>query len=312
MLLNNLRRSRVNFFSVDVPKEKMIGGGTRWELSFVGYMILSFPILAVMSAGVARLNLNTPEEEMAAMTNPITLGVNPNLFLILLLLGYVGGMVGLYVAVKFLHQKAFVSIITSAKKIRWKRVGFAALIWFLLFCINIAIAISNDPLNFQFSFQLQPFLITLAIAIVFLPAQTWWEEFLFRGYIMQGIAQTRRTAVLPIVITSLLFGLLHFANPEVTANGFWYSMPMYILPGLLFAVIGILDGGLEIPMGFHFANNLFGTVILTNDVSAIQASTVFRQSNPDFLVDVLGLIQIPVIFILFWRIYKWDFKKIYK
>lgn len=281
-------------------------------ISMAGYFLFSVPILLIMMKGVAQLGITEPEEMTRAMTNPNILGVDTNVFLILLMLGYVGGMIGLYLAVRFLHRKNFISIITAAKRIRWNRFFVAALAWFIFSCICIFIAWIIDPANLQFTFNLKPFLITLGIAVLFLPAQTWWEEFLLRGYLMQGIAQTTKTALIPIIATSLIFGLLHAGNPEVAAYGFWYSMPMYILPGLLFATIAILDGGLEIPMGFHFANNLFGTIAVTNDVSAIQASTIFRQVNPDQLIDLLALVQYPLFLFLFWMIYKWDFKKLYK
>lgn len=280
-------------------------------ISMGGYFLFSIPIMIMMLNGVAKLGITDPDEMSAAMTNPNVLGVDPNLFLALLMLGYVGGMVGLFIAVRFLHSKKFISIITAAKKIRWRRVGLAALTWFIFSWICIYISWLADPENLRFTFQLKPFLITLGIGILFLPAQTWWEEFLLRGYMMQGIASRTKTAVLPIFASTLVFALLHMGNPEVAAYGFWYSMPMYFLPGLLFAVIAVLDGGLEIPMGFHFANNLFGTIAVTNDVSAIQASTIFRQTNPDQMIDMLALLQYPLFLLLFWLIYRWDFKKLY-
>lgn len=281
-------------------------------ISFGGYFIFSIPALVVMSAVLMKKGIVDEAEMREKMTNPAFMGIDENLMLLLLLLSFLGAMIGLWVAVKYVHKKKFTSIITSGSSVRWKRLFVAALAWFVFSGIWIVIAYYKDPANIRYTFQAGPFFISLIIALLFLPAQTWWEEFMMRGYLLQGIGQRTKTAWLPVVITSVVFGLLHSGNPEVATNGFWQSIPMYILPGLLFGVIAVLDEGLEIPMGFHFANNLFGTLIITNDNSAIQASTVWRQNYPDVALDTLGLLQLPLFLLIFWVIYKWDIKKLYK
>jgi uncharacterized protein len=281
-------------------------------ISFGGYLLFSVPILLVMSAALLKKGIINEQEMREKMTNPEFLGLDANVLLVLLLLSFAGAMIGLWIAVKFLHKKPFASVITFAEKIRWKRVGFAALTWFLFSGLWIAFAMIKDPGNLRFTFEAGPFLGSLIIAILFLPAQTWWEEFMMRGYLLQAIGQRTKTALLPVISTSVIFGLLHAGNPEVATHGFLNTMPMYILPGLLFGIIAVLDEGLEIPMGFHFANNLFGTIIITNDNSAIQAFTIWRQNSPDPMLDTLQLLQLPFFLIVFMFIYKWDFKKLYR
>lgn len=280
-------------------------------ISFGGYFIFSAPALVVMSAVLLKKGIVDEAEMREKMTNPEFMGIDPNVMLVLLLLSFTGALIGLWVAVKYVHKKTFSSIITSASSIRWKRLFIAAAAWFLFSGLWIVIAYYKDPGNLRYTFEAGPFFVSLIIALLFLPAQTWWEEFMMRGYLLQGIGQRTKTALVPVIITSVVFGLLHSGNPEVATNGFWQSIPMYILPGLLFGVIAVLDEGLEIPMGFHFANNLFGTIIITNDNSAIQAFTVWRQNAPDTTLDTIGLLQLPVFLLIFWAIYKWDIKKLY-
>lgn len=280
-------------------------------ISFGGYFLFSIPALVVMSAVLLKKGIVDENEMREKMTNPEFMGIDPNVMLVLLMLSFTGALIGLWFAVKYVHKKKFSSIITAGSSIRWKRLFAAALAWFLFSGVWILVAYLKDPENLRFTFQAGPFFVSLIIALLFLPAQTWWEEFMMRGYLLQGIGQRTRTAVVPIVITSVVFGLLHSGNPEVATNGFWQSIPMYILPGLLFGVIAVLDEGLEIPMGFHFANNLFGSIIITNDNSAIQAFTVWRQNYPDPTLDALGLLQLPVFLLAFWAICKWDIKKLY-
>lgn len=280
-------------------------------ISFGGYFLFSIPTLIVMAGILLKKGITDENEMREKMTNPEFMGLDPNLMLILLMLSFVGAMIGLWIAVKYIHKKSFSSIITSRSTIRWKRLFTAALAWFLFSGVWIVIAYIKDPGNLSYTFEAGPFIISLVIALLFLPAQTWWEEFMMRGYLLQGIGQRTKTALAPVLITSIVFGLLHSGNPEVATNGFWQSIPMYILPGLLFGIIAVLDEGLEIPMGFHLANNLFGTIVITNDTSAIQAFTIWRQNEPDTTLDTLGLLQLPLFLIVFWIIYKWDIKKLY-
>lgn len=281
-------------------------------ISFGGYFLFSIPALVVITKLIHDKGISDPDEMQRMITNPEYLGIDPNLLLFLLLLCFPGAIIGLFLAVKFVHGKAINSIITSAKRIRWSRVAIGGLVLFLLSGAWMLVALNKDPENIRWTFQMKPFLISLFIGIVFLPAQTWWEEFMMRGYLLQRIGLVTKTAWLPVLITSIAFALLHMGNPEVAANGFLQSMPMYIVPGLLFGVIAVLDGGLEIPMGLHFANNLFGTIIVTNDTSAIQASTIWRQNTPDPALDWLGLLLLPLCLGVLWLIYKWDVKKLYK
>ena len=51
----------------------------------------------------------------------------------------------------------------------------------------IMIDYQSSPENYVFNFELKPFLILVAIAIILIPLQTSFEEYLFRGYLMQGI-----------------------------------------------------------------------------------------------------------------------------
>ena len=73
----------------------------------------------------------------------------------------------------------------------------------------------------------------------------------------------------PLIMTSILFGLMHGLNPEVKEFGLLTMMPQYILFGLIFGIITILDDGIEAAMGAHAANNIFLCIMVTNKVISI-------------------------------------------
>ena len=65
---------------------------------------------------------------------------------------------------------------------------------------------------------------------------------------MQGIGAWTKSRWFTLILTSVMFGLMHSFNPEIKAYGFWLTMPQYILFGLLFGIITVLDDGIELAL----------------------------------------------------------------
>ena len=165
------------------------------------------------------------------------------------------------------------------------------------------------PESYIDNFELNRFLVLAAIAILLLPIQTSCEEYLFRGYLMQGIGVVTNSKWIPLVITSLIFGLLHISNPEVDKLGY-IIMVYYIGTGLFLGVITLMDEGMELALGFHAANNLFTALLVTANWTALQTHSVFKDvSEPESgIMDIVlpVFIIFPIILFIFSRVYKWS------
>ena len=112
----------------------------------------------------------------------------------------------------------------------------------------------------------------------------------------------------PLFITSVIFGVLHIANPEVEKLG--YSiMVYYIGTGLFLGILTLMDDGLELALGFHAANNLFTAVLVTANWTAFQTHSVLKDvSDPSlgFIDLVLPVFIIfPILLFIFSKKYKW-------
>ncbi|MDQ3110599.1 MAG: CPBP family intramembrane metalloprotease [Bacteroidota bacterium] len=282
---------------------------------FGGYIIGQTP-LSVIGLNAALENghsrgeiLQTPEK----ILDPAFTGLSPNTILLLTMLMFVTAMLALWIVVTKLHGKKFKSVITSAPKVRWKRFALTGFIWMTLCFVAQYISMDMYPDNYTVVFNLKPFLITLLIGILFLPIQTWWEEFFFRGYLFQGIGSVTKTPVVPIIVTALLFAGIHMFNPEVTKYGALAMFPAYLIPGIFLAMMAALDEGLESAMGMHFANNLFGTFAVTSSGSSIQGNTIWLADGMNPAADNLILF---VAFIILMTILsftnKWNFAKLYR
>ena len=275
---------------------------------FFGLMIMNF--IAVKFLGVDQNQVM--EREIASK--------GENLVLIELLFPFVIFLAALFLWVKLVHKQPLVSLTTSRSKIDWKRFWFSFLVWALITISFLAISFFTEPESLQWNFHPNKFLGLLLIGIIMVPIQTSFEEYFFRGYLLQGIGAKFKSRAIPLFLTSVVFGLLHMANPEVEKLGS-IVMVYYIGTGLFLGVITLMDEGLELALGFHASNNLVGALLVTADWTAMQTNSLFKDmSEPDVYGDILlpVFLFFPILFFVFYKKYGWSnwkeklFGKVYK
>ncbi|MEM9362594.1 MAG: CPBP family intramembrane glutamic endopeptidase [Bacteroidota bacterium] len=234
------------------------------------------------------------------------LGVNT--FLFLMLLTFAVGLIALFFFVKVVHRQSLKSLTTSRSKIDWERIFFSFLLWGIISVVFVLIDVYLAPDDYVVNFQLKPFLILFAIAVLMIPIQTSMEEYYMRGYLMQGLGIASKRKWVALVVTSLLFGSLHLFNPEVEKLGYGI-MVFYIGTGLFLGILTLMDEGLELALGFHAANNLITALLVTADWTAFQTDSVYKDvSDPVLGWDVLipVFVVFPLLLLFFSRKYKWN------
>jgi len=220
---------------------------------------------------------------------------------------FIGGIVALLITLKYLHKQTVLQLTTSRKKMDWSRFFFSfGLIAFLTIGLTLVDFYSN-PENYRVQFELVPFLIMFAVVVVFIPLQTSFEEFFFRGYLMQGIGVTAHNKWVPLVITSVIFGGLHMFNPEVEKLGN-IVMVYYIGTGFFLGIITLMDEGLELALGFHAATNLIIALLVTTDWTVFQTNSILLDlSEPTAGLEVIlpVLVFYPILLaVMAWK-YNW-------
>jgi membrane protease YdiL (CAAX protease family) len=171
----------------------------------------------------------------------------------------------------------------------------------------LVISYYGNPDAFKWNFKPMPFFVLVFISFLFLPLQTSFEELLFRGYLMQGIGVLVRNAWLPLLITSIIFGLLHGANPEVDKLGKWIFV-YYIGTGLFLGLLTLLDDGTELALGFHAANNIVAAIFVTQSWVVFQTDALYiNTSEPTLGFESFFpvLVLYPVLLFIFSKKYKW-------
>lgn len=233
--------------------------------------------------------------------------LDSNLNFFLLLLSFAVGLAALFFVVKFLHQQKIKDVTTSRRKVDWGRFFFGFSIVAVFTVVTTLIDYNMQPEDYLWNFDMVPFLILAAIALIMVPLQTSFEEYLFRGYLMQGIGVLAGNRWLPLVITSVIFGGLHLFNPEVEKMGY-IIMVYYIGTGFLLGIMTLMDEGMELALGFHAGNNLVGALLVTADWTAFETNSVLKDvSNPEAGLDILLpiLIVYPIFLFLMARTYRW-------
>ncbi len=239
--------------------------------------------------------------------NKIMTVLESNLTLFLMLLGFAFGLLGLYLMVKYLHKQPFKTLTTSRRKVDWSRIWFSFALIAVFTIVTTIIDYKTNPENYIVQFQPVKFAILAVIAVIMVPLQTSFEEYLFRGYLMQGIGVLVKNKWIPLVLTSVIFGGLHYFNPEVDKMG-PIIMIYYIGTGFFLGIITLMDEGMELALGFHAANNLVGALLVTTDWTVFQTHSILKDiSDPatgfDIIVPVFIIYPI-IIAIMAWR-YKW-------
>lgn len=233
--------------------------------------------------------------------------LDANLTLFLMLLSFAIGFLALWLWVKLVHKQPLLALTTARKKIDWGRFWFGFGLIAAVTVITTLIDYYTNPDDYVLQFQWGPFLVLALVAILLIPIQTGFEEYLFRGYLMQGIGMMTKNRWAPLLFTSVLFGGLHYFNPEVAKLGD-IIMFYYIGTGLFLGIITLMDDGLELALGFHAGNNLIGALLVTADWTAFKTDSILKDvSDPTAGVDVLmPLIIIYPVFLglMAWR-YKW-------
>ena len=165
-----------------------------------------------------------------------------------------------------------------------------------------------SPEDYEFRFDGWQFLWLVIISVVMIPLQTTCEEYGFRGYLAQGIGSWMRNRWAVLIITSVAFGLMHSANPEVKEYGYGIMMAQYITMGLILGVVTLLDDGIEVAMGIHAANNIFASVLLTFKGSVLPTAALFMAKETDPVTDFVSVVVVgAVAVVILARIYKWRF-----
>jgi len=234
----------------------------------------------------------------------ILISINNPLFIILITgVTYTFSFFLFYLFVRFLHHKNFKILVNYGEGFRWKMLFKGAFLWFLILCLLSFPDFLLNPDAYLVSLNSESFFTLLVLSLLVFPVQASFEEILFRGYLMQGISLISKRPIIPLLVTSLLFGLVHFfngVNPDQSLS----IVASTFLIGLMLGVIALADNGLETAMGVHIVNNLFVALIFNSADSGLPglpSLITAPSSNPFTGIPFLILAMVLMLLALYWN-----------
>jgi len=115
---------------------------------------------------------------------------------------------------------------------------------------------------------------------------------------MKGIGLFAKSKWIPLIITSLLFGMVHSSNPEISKYGVVPMQLYYISAGLLLGIMTIMDDGLELAIGVHAATNIYGALFVCYDGSVLQTDSIWHVTDINVWVMAGLFIVSGIIFLI--------------
>jgi uncharacterized protein len=198
-------------------------------------------------------------------------------------------VLSLLIAGKFLDRRPFKSYGFALDRAWWLDMGFGLALGALLMAVIFGVEYAlgwvtvtptlepSQPLFWEDIFFYLLLFISVGIQ----------EEVMSRGYWLRNIAEglnfrrigPRAALWISYAISSSIFGLLHFANP----NSSWVSTVNLILAGLFLGLPYLLTGELAISIGLHITWNFFQGNVFGFPVSGMRTGTTLitiQQSGP--------------------------------
>ena len=289
----------------------------RWVLGLIAAVFI-WVVLGIIPYTVAGIVCGVPEMEVNSPWFACAGGeLGPSLIpdFVLTNLSFLVGLIGIWIVAKRIHKKSLTQVTTGRTSFDYSRVLYAA---FVGLCISIVLTLLyRFILGVEVTFEapsLWVFLPFVLLALVLTPIQAGFEEVLFRGYIMQGLSLLTRNRLVLALVTAVLFTVPHLANPEPQAYGFAIYILAIMTFGIFIAALTLLDGGIELAVGYHAINNLFLGLIANPAVSALATPSLFvthaEQADllPTYFVDIVGwVVALAILNMKYrWFAYPWS------
>lgn len=176
---------------------------------------------------------------------------------------------------------------------RWSLFAWGAAVLLAIQVVLSGLDFALAPAGFSAAGHGTPLLALWVLGALLV--QTFSEEFIFRGFITQGIVLVLRRPLPAACVSGLVFGALHIPNGWPQAiNAAWF--------GIVCAFLAIRTGGIALTSGIHLANNYFGAMGVVSGGDIFKGSPgLFVQNTPqltwwDLSLSVLAIAILPWLF----------------
>lgn len=218
---------------------------------------------------------------------------NPTRYLFVTALTGVLLLLGLFLAMKFVHKRPFMTLISPDSTIDWFRIFKGCILWLGLYGIGFTLWYLIIPSRYSLTFNLAEWLPVAGWGLILSPIMACARVILIFAYLLQGMGLLiRRPLILAIVWGFLLGSLLtDFKMPN-----FWIVGVVSIM---FMTWIIIKDDRLELAIGMSIADVFYRFFLGFSD-SPIKLPVFFEAHRTNFVLPTLltYLIQASLFYLL--------------
>jgi hypothetical protein len=274
-------------------------GRNNWWRYLLGVLVITFSWLGFTFVLVAALVIAvTFDGNPATGVNGVTgelVGVSALAMFNVTMLSFLGLFVALFLVVRLIHRRPFISLITPRPRFDLPRAALGFGVYALLAAAASLVEALLYPGRYTFTWTPAALLGFLPGIFILLPIQAASEELLLRGYALQGFNLLLKRPWLSALLSSLIFMLLHTANPEMGAGPLLMALNYFVM-GLFLALVTLKDNRLELAIGIHVANNMFSALFTNYVNSAAPTPSLFTVNTLDTVYSLISFLVIGALF----------------
>lgn len=253
---------------------------------FVGF----FQLVGSLIAGVDIRDFNAPRE------------VHQNF--IISFFGLIGTVLVVWFFKRKIDDESFLEIGLHTKK-RAKDIVYGITLGLITIGLGFLILIYLDEIRID-TIKFKP--IELLFSILLFLSVAFGEEIIMRGYVLNNLMKSLNK-YLALLISSIIFSVIHLANPNFSWLGFFGIT----LAGLLLGLSYIYTKNLWFPVALHFSWNFFQGTVFGFSVSGISTYSLIQQNRLSdnilnggrfgFEGSILSIIFLTICLFIVWGIF---------
>jgi len=194
-----------------------------------------------------------------------------------------GSFLALWIATRFIDRKPLMSIgLSWENKAKEMLIGLGFAFAFIAGLFLVLMAVGAIKFSGYEGFKPGVFIVSM---MLFLAAFD--EEIIFRGYILNSMMDSSKNRWIALGGSSLLFALMHAANPGVWSN--WVPMTELFAAGFILGISYTFTKNLWFPTFFHFGWNFFQG-LLGFEISGINVDSwkMISHENTGNVPDIIS------------------------